>query len=47
VGADRIAYGVRLSFRSSENTLRDAEVDAVVARIVAKLDAELGVVLRT
>jgi phenylalanyl-tRNA synthetase beta chain len=47
VGGDRIAYGVRLSFRSSEGTLRDAEVDAVVGRIIAKLEADLGVVLRT
>jgi len=44
---DRIAYGVRLSFRSAEATLKDAEVDSIVARIVAKLEAELGVVLRS
>ena len=47
LGADRIAYGVRLSFRSAEGTLKDAEVDAIVARIVAKLEAELGVMLRS
>jgi len=47
LGADRIAYGVRLSFRSATATLKDAEVDAIVARIVAKLEAELGVVLRS
>jgi phenylalanyl-tRNA synthetase beta chain len=47
LGADRTAYGVRLSFRSSEGTLTDADVEAVVARIVAKLEAELGVVLRS
>jgi phenylalanyl-tRNA synthetase beta chain len=47
LGADRIAYGVRLSFRSAEGTLKDAEVDAIVARIVAKLEAELGVALRS
>lgn len=44
---DRIAYGARLSFRSAEATLKDAEVDSIVARIVAKLEAELGVVLRS
>ena len=44
---DRVAYGVRLSFRSAEATLKDAEVDSIVARIVAKLEAELGVVLRS
>ena len=47
LGTDRIAYGARLSFRSAEGTLKDAEVDAIVARIVAKLEAELGVVLRS
>jgi phenylalanyl-tRNA synthetase beta chain len=47
IGADRTAYGVRLSFRSNEGTLKDAEVDAVVVRIVGKLEAELGVGLRT
>jgi hypothetical protein len=47
VGADRIAYGVRLTFRSSDGTLTDGEVDAIVARIVTKLDAELGVALRS
>jgi phenylalanyl-tRNA synthetase beta chain len=44
---DRIAYGIRLSFRSADATLKDAEVDSIVARIVAKLEAELGVVLRS
>jgi phenylalanyl-tRNA synthetase beta chain len=47
LGADRIAYGARLSFRSAEGTLKDAEVDAIVARIVTKLETELGVVLRS
>jgi phenylalanyl-tRNA synthetase beta chain len=47
IGEERTAYGVRLSFRSNDNTLTDAEVDAVVGRIVAKLDGELGVTLRS
>lgn len=47
VGAERTAYGVRLSFRSAEGTLTDADVDAVIAKVVSKLDAELGVVLRS
>jgi phenylalanyl-tRNA synthetase beta chain len=47
VGADRTAYGVRLAFRSADGTLTDADVDAVIAKIVAKLEAELGVVLRS
>jgi len=47
LGVDRTAYGVRLSFRSSEGTLTDADVEVVVAKIVAKLEAELGVVLRS
>jgi phenylalanyl-tRNA synthetase beta chain len=45
--ADRTAYGVRLSFRSADGTLKDAEVDAIVARIISKLEAELGVTLRS
>jgi phenylalanyl-tRNA synthetase beta chain len=47
LGVDRIAYGVRLSFRSADATLKDAEVDAIVGRIVGKLEAELGVALRS
>ncbi|HEU4364636.1 MAG TPA: phenylalanine--tRNA ligase subunit beta [Candidatus Krumholzibacteria bacterium] len=47
IGVDRTAYGVRLSFRSSEGTLRDADVDAIVTKIVGKLEAELGVALRS
>ncbi len=47
IGAERTAYGVRLTFRSADGTLTDQDVDAVVARLVAKLDAELGVVLRS
>lgn len=47
IGDGRVAYGVRLSFRSSDQTLKDADVDAVVTKIVTKLEAELGVVLRT
>jgi phenylalanyl-tRNA synthetase beta chain len=37
----------RLVLRASERTLRDAEVDAVVERVVAALEKELGVQLRT
>lgn len=47
LGADRIAYGIRLSFRSADATLKDAEVDVIVERIVARLETELGVVLRS
>ena len=47
LGADRIAYGVRLTFRSADATLKDAEVDAIVSRMVSKLEAELGVTLRS
>jgi phenylalanyl-tRNA synthetase beta subunit len=38
---------VRLSFRSSAGTLTDSDVDAIVARIVGKLESELGVALRS
>jgi phenylalanyl-tRNA synthetase beta chain len=41
------AYGVRLSFRSSEGTLTDADVDTVLAKVIDKLQSELGVVLRS
>lgn len=47
LGADIIAYGVRLTFRSADATLKDAEVDAIVSRMVSKLEAELGVTLRS
>ena len=41
------AYGVRLQFRSAEGTLRDADVDAAVAKVVSKLQSDLGVALRS
>jgi len=41
------AYGVRLQFRSAEGTLRDADVDAAVAKVVSRLQSDLGVVLRS
>lgn len=41
------AYGVRLSFRSSQGTLTDADVDAVLAKVIDRLQSELGVVLRS
>jgi phenylalanyl-tRNA synthetase beta chain len=47
LGEGRIAYGVRLVFRSMESTLTDADVDALVAKLVSKLESELGVVLRS
>jgi phenylalanyl-tRNA synthetase beta subunit len=47
LGEGRTAYGVRLVFRSMESTLTDADVDALVAKLVAKLESELGVALRS
>ncbi len=41
------AYGVRLWFRSSEGTLTDADVDAVLAKVISKLQSEHRVVLRS
>ena len=41
------AYGVRLTFRSSDGTLTDADVDTVLAKVIDKLQSELGVVLRS
>ena len=43
----RTAFGVRLSFRSKDATLTDGEVDAVVARMLDKLQSDLGVTLRS
>ena len=47
LGDDRTAYGVRLNFRSQERTLTDADVDAVIEKIVINLKKRLGVELRT
>jgi phenylalanyl-tRNA synthetase beta chain len=41
------AIGVRLTFRSHEGTLTDADVDAVVEKIVRKLESEFSVRLRS
>lgn len=41
------AIGVRLTFRSHEGTLTDADVDAVVAKIVRRLESEFSVRLRS
>jgi phenylalanyl-tRNA synthetase beta chain len=41
------SVAVRLVFRAPDRTLRDAEVDAVVSRVVASLEDELGIQLRT
>ena len=43
----KTAYGVRLTFRSKEGTLTDNDVDAAVNNVIAKLETELGVVLRS
>ena len=47
LGDDRTAYGVRLTFRSQERTLTDADVDEVIEKIVSNLKKQLGVELRT
>jgi phenylalanyl-tRNA synthetase beta chain len=41
------SVAVRLVFRAPDRTLRDAEIDPVVSRIVAVLEDELGIQLRT
>ncbi len=41
------AYGVRLSFRAPDRTLRDEEVDKIIEKAVSKLKDELGVELRS
>ncbi|HXV13217.1 MAG TPA: phenylalanine--tRNA ligase subunit beta [Candidatus Krumholzibacteria bacterium] len=47
LGEGMTAYGVRLSFRSNDATLTDTDVDALIAKLVSKLESELGVVLRS
>jgi phenylalanyl-tRNA synthetase beta chain len=43
----RTAYGVRLSFRAGDRTLRDEEVDRIIEKVVTKLKNELAVELRS
>jgi phenylalanyl-tRNA synthetase beta chain len=47
LGEGKIAYGVRLSLRSTESTLTDAAVEVLIAKLVSKLESELGVTLRS
>lgn len=44
-GTRSVAF--RLAFRTAERTLRDAEVDPVVQRVLVRLERELDVTLRT
>ena len=41
------AYGVRLSFRAPDRTLRDEEIEETIVKVVTKLKSELGVELRS
>jgi phenylalanyl-tRNA synthetase beta chain len=41
------AYGVRLSFRAPDRTLRDEEIDRIIDKVVTTLRVELGVELRS
>ena len=47
IAKDHTAYGVRLSFRAPDRTLRDEEIDQVIDKIVTRLKNELGVELRS
>ena len=42
-----MAYGVRLSFRAPDRTLRDEEIDRIVDKVVTKLKIELGIEIRS
>jgi len=44
-GTRSVAF--RVAFRAADRTLRDAEVDPVVQRVLEVLERELGVTLRT
>ncbi|MDO5462306.1 MAG: phenylalanine--tRNA ligase subunit beta [bacterium] len=46
MGAGKRSMGYTLEFRSAERTLKDAEVNAAFAKIVAALHDELGVEIR-
>ncbi len=46
IGAGKRSMGYSLEFRSAERTLKDAEVNAAFAKIVAALREELGVEIR-
>ncbi len=46
IGSAARALGVRLVLRSLKGTLKDKRVDSLVAKILQKLDEELGVKLR-
>jgi phenylalanyl-tRNA synthetase beta chain len=47
IGAGRRAVQFRLTFRATDRTVRDEEVDAAVSRILKSLEAKLGARLRT
>jgi len=47
IAKGHVAYGVRLSFRAPDRTLRDEEIDRVIDRVLGKLKSELGVELRS
>ena len=40
------SYAVKFSFQDAENTLKDAQVDAVMEKIRAGLETQLGAQLR-
>jgi phenylalanyl-tRNA synthetase beta chain len=47
LGQDRRAVQFRLTFRAAERTVRDEEVDALIARLLKTLENELDARLRT
>jgi phenylalanyl-tRNA synthetase beta chain len=47
IAKGHVAYGVRLSFRAPDRTLRDKEIDRVIDKTVTRLKNELGVELRS
>ena len=46
IDGGQTAYGVRLTFRSPERTLTDAEVDQIIDKVLTRLKNELRIELR-
>ncbi len=46
IGSDKISYSLRLSYKHSDKTLNDSEVNADIQALIEKLGKDLGIILR-